>query len=307
MGIAFSLAENVLREGLVYALMAIGVYITYKILDFPDLSVDGTFPLGGCLAAVLINAGADPWLTLLAAFAAGALAGSATGLLHVKLKITNLLSGILVMTALWSVNLILTGGKAVVQFFNRPTIFTTGLGALLTGALYSRRKLIIALILAVALKLIIDRFLTTRMGLLLRACGNNPQFVVNLGKDPGTVKILGLMIGNGCAALAGCVLAQISENADINAGKGMVVMALAAVIIGTSLFERFGRFKGTTMAIFGAILYKAALQAALSLGLPPNYLKLLMAALLTLALISKEFGAKERYVTGKEVTNENAG
>lgn len=264
MGIAFSLAENVLREGLVYALMAIGVYITYKILDFPDLSVDGTFPLGGCLAAVLINAGVDPWLTLLAAFAAGALAGSATGLLHVKLKITNLLSGILVMTALWSVNLILTGGKAVVQFFNRPTIFTTGLGALLTGPLYSRRKLIVALILAVALKLIIDRFLTTRMGLLLRACGNNPQFVVNLGKDPGTVKILGLMIGNGCAALAGCVLAQISENADINAGKGMVVMALAAVIIGTSLFERFGRFKGTTMAIFGAILYKAALQAALS-------------------------------------------
>ncbi len=304
MGIALSLTENVLREGFVYALMAIGVFITYKILDFPDLSVDGTFPLGGVIAAALINAGADPWLTLLIAFAGGAAAGAVTGLLHVRLRITNLLSGILVMTALWSVNLIVAGGKAVVQFFNRPTIFSTGFGALVSASFYAQRKLIVAFVLVTALKLIVDLFLTTRHGLLLRACGNNAQFVVNLGKDPGTVKIVGLMIGNGCAALAGCVLAQISENADVNAGKGMVVMALAAVIIGTSLFDRFGKFKGTTMAIFGAILYKAALQIALSLGLPPNYLKLLMAAVLTLALVSKEFGANERYVTGKEVTDE---
>ena len=304
MGIALSLTENVLREGFVYALMAIGVFITYKILDFPDLSVDGTFPLGGVIAAALINAGADPWLTLLIAFAGGAAAGAVTGLLHVRLRITNLLSGILVMTALWSVNLIVAGGKAVVQFFNRPTIFSTVFGALVSASFYAQRKLIVAFVLVMALKLIVDLFLTTRHGLLLRACGNNAQFVVNLGKDPGTVKIVGLMIGNGCAALAGCVLAQISENADVNAGKGMVVMALAAVIIGTSLFDRFGKFKGTTMAIFGAILYKAALQIALWLGLPPNYLKLLMAAVLTLALVSKEFGANERYVTGKEVTDE---
>lgn len=307
MNVFVGLAENVLREGFVYALMAMGVYITYKILEFPDLTVDGTFPLGGCIAAALINMGVDPWLTLLIAFLGGAIAGMVTGLLHVKLKITNLLSGILVMTALWSVNLIITGGKAVYQFFNKPTIFTTGIGSLLTGPLYDRRKLIVAFLLAILLKVLMDWFLTTRLGLLLRACGDNSQFVVNLAKDPGTVKVLGLMIGNGCTSLSGCVLAQISENADINAGKGMVVMALAAVIIGTSIFHRFGFFKGTTMAIFGAILYKASLQIALSLGLPPSYLKLLMAVVLTVALISKEFGSNERYVTGNEVTNETAG
>lgn len=306
MDIFFGLAENVLREGLVYALMAMGVYITYKILDFPDLSVDGTFPLGGCTAAALITAGINPWIALIAAFTAGAAAGAVTGLLHVKLKITNLLSGILVMTALWSVNLIIAGGKAIVQFFGKPTIFNTGFSELFPDPLplSAHRKLIISFLLVVILKILLDLFLTTRSGLLLRACGNNSQFVVNLGKDPGAVKIIGLMIGNGCAALSGATLAQISENADVNAGKGMVVMALAAVIIGTSIFERFGKFKGTTLAILGAVLYKAALQAALSLGLPPSYLKLLMAALLTVALISKEFGANPRYVTGTEVTDE---
>lgn len=306
MDIFFGLAENVLREGLVYALMAMGVYITYKILDFPDLSVDGTFPLGGCTAAALISAGVNPWISLLASFGVGAIAGAVTGLLHVKLKITNLLSGILVMTALWSVNLIIAGGKAIVQFFGKPTIFNTGLSELLIDPLSGHRKLIIAFLLVVVLKILLDLFLTTRSGLLLRACGNNSQFVVSLGKDPGVVKIIGLMIGNSCAALAGATLAQMSENADVNAGKGMVVMALAAVIIGSSVFERFGKFKGTTLAILGAILYKTALQVALSLGLPPSYLKLLMAALLTVALISKEFGSNPRYVTGTEVTDESS-
>lgn len=306
MDIFFGLAENVLREGLVYALMAMGVYITYKILDFPDLSVDGTFPLGGCTAAALISAGVNPWISLLASFGVGAIAGAVTGLLHVKLKITNLLSGILVMTALWSVNLIIAGGKAIVQFFGKPTIFNTGVSELLIDPLSGHRKLIIAFLLVVVLKILLDLFLTTRSGLLLRACGNNSQFVVSLGKDPGVVKIIGLMIGNGCAALAGATLAQMSENADVNAGKGMVVMALAAVIIGSSVFERFGKFKGTTLAILGAILYKTALQVALSLGLPPSYLKLLMAALLTVALISKEFGSNPRYVTGTEVTDESS-
>lgn len=293
MSVVLGLSETVLREGFIYALMAMGVLITYKILDFPDLSVDGTFPLGGCIAAALIGvAGVDPWLACLAAFLGGAAAGCVTGLLHVKLKITNLLSGILVMTALWSVNLIITGGKAVLQFFNKPTIFNSGISALFGSGMGVHRKLFIVFVMALLLKLILDWFLTTRSGLLLRAGGDNVSFVTSLGKDPGMVKIMGLTIGNGCTALSGCVLAQLNENADINSGKGMVVMGLAAVIIGTSLFKRVRFMKGTTMAILGAILYKACLQTALSLGLPPTYLKLLMAFLLTCAIVSQQVGKK---------------
>ena len=289
---ALSLIETVFREGFIYALMAMGVLITYKILDFPDLSVDGTFPLGGCVAAALISLGVNPWLVLIAAFLAGALMGSVTGLLHVKLGITDLLSGILVMTASWSINLIITGGKAIFQFFNLPTIFTSGIAKALPNALYDHRQLIIVFILALIIKVALDLYLKTKSGLLLRAGGDNSRFVTSLGHNPGHVKILGLAIGNGCTALAGCVLAQLNQNADVNAGKGMVVMALAAVIIGTGIFRRMSFMRLTTMAVCGAILYKACLQAALLVGLPPEYLKLLMAVLLTISIVSQKIGKK---------------
>lgn len=293
MTIFLGLTETVLREGFIYGLMAMGVFITYKILDFPDLSVDGTFPLGACVTAALITAGVNPWLACLIAFLAGAMAGSVTGLLHVKLGITDLLSGILVMTAMWSVNLIITGKSAILQFFNKPTIFNSGVMKLLPEGIYRHRQVIVVLLMAAAVKLLLDWFLSTRQGLLLRATGDNSQYVVSLGKDPGTVKILGLALGNGCTALAGSVLSQLGENADVNSGKGMVVMALAAVIIGTSIFRRAHFLKPTTMAVLGAVLYKACLQIALQLGLPTHYLKLLMAALLTAALLSQRFGRKK--------------
>lgn len=286
------LIETVFREGFIYALMAMGVLITYKILDFPDLSVDGTFPLGACVAAALITAGLNPWLVLIAAFLAGALMGSVTGFLHVKLGITDLLSGILVMTASWSVNLIITRGTAIFQFFKLPTIFNSGIAKLLPSPLYDHRQLIIVFLLAVIVKIIIDLFLETKSGLLLRAGGDNSRFVTSLGHNPGYVKILGLAIGNGCTALSGCVLAQLSENADVNSGKGMVVMALAAVIIGTGTFRRVSFMKLTTMAVFGAIIYKACLQIALLLGLPSTYLKLLMAVLLTISIVTQKIGKK---------------
>jgi len=289
---AFSLIETVLREGLIYALMAMGVLITYKILDFPDLSVDGTFPLGACVAAALITLGVNPWLVCIAAFLAGACMGSITGLLHVKLGITDLLSGILVMTASWSVNLIITGGTAIFQFFNLPTIFNSGIVKAFPDALYAHRQLLVVFLLAVLVKLALDLYLKTKSGLLLRASGDNSRFVTGLGRNPGHVKILGLAIGNGCTALAGCVLAQLNENADVNSGKGMVVMALAAVIIGTGALGRVRFMTLTTMAICGAILYKACLQIALLLGLPPTYLKLLMAVMLTLSIVSQKIGRK---------------
>ena len=293
MSIFLGLAETVLREGLIYGIMAMGVYITYKILNFPDLSVDGTFPLGACVAAAAITGGADPWLACLLAVLAGAVAGCVTGLLHVKARITDLLSGILVMTAMWSVNLIITGGTAIKQFFNQPTIFNGPALEKLPAGLYRHRQLLVIFLIALAVKLLLDWYLSTKNGLLLRAAGNNAQFVTGLGRDPGTMKIIGLSVGNACTALSGCVLAQLNENADINSGKGMVVMALASVIIGTALFGRLRKVRPVTMAVLGSVIYKACLMIALQLGLPNSYLKLLMAALLTVAIVSERIGGKK--------------
>ncbi len=286
MDIILGLIQNVLEEGFIYGIMAVGVYITYRVLGFPDLSVDGTFPLGACVAAMVIGAGINPWLACLIAFICGAAAGCITGILHVKLRITDLLSGILIMISMWSVNLVITGGSAVVQFYNKPTIFTSGPAALLASNIQPYRVLILVALVCLGVKLIVDIYLKTKSGLLLRASGNNPQFVISLGKDPGAMKIIGLAIGNGCTALAGCVLAQQAESANIQSGTGMVVMALAAVIIGTSLFRKISFIKATSMVIMGAILYKSCLTVAMLLGLPTNYLKLLMAVIFTIALVS---------------------
>lgn len=286
MDVILSLLMNVLEEGLIYGLMAMGVYITYRVLGFPDLSVDGSFPLGMCVTAALILAGVDPWLACIGSFLAGAGAGCVTGILHVKLKITDLLSGILAMTALWSINLLITGGLAVLPFYNLPTVFNSGLFGLLPEAIRSYRVLIVALVVVIAVKLLLDAYLRTKSGMLLRAAGDNPQFVVSLGKDPGRMKIIGLAIGNGCTALSGSILAQQSETANIYSGTGMVVMALASVIIGASIFGRIRSLRPTVTAVIGAILYKACLSVAMLLGLPTNLLKLLMAAIFTAALVS---------------------
>ncbi len=286
---------NILEEGLVYGLMAMGVFITYRVLSFPDLTVDGSFPLGGCVTAALIVAGVNPILALFAAFACGCLAGLTTGLLHVKLGITDLLSGILSMTALWSVNLVIAGGKAVVPFYNSPTIFSGGLVSILPEALYPRRVLIILFLIALLVKLILDWFFSTKSGLLLRAAGDNAQYVSALAVNPGRMKILGLMLGNGLTALSGSVLAQQAGSANVASGTGMVVMGLASVIIGVNLFGWLRVAKGTGMAVLGAIVYKACLAVAMQLGLPANFLKLLMSALFVIALVSgKAVGGRRK-------------
>lgn len=286
MDILTGLLLNVLEEGLIYGVMAMGVYITYQVLDFPDLSVDGTFPLGACVTGAVIVAGGSPWAACAAAFVFGALAGCVTGFLHVRLKITDLLSGILVMTGLWSVNLVITSGSAVLPFYNQPTIFNSGPAALLPAGASDFQVVLVALVAAALVKILLDLYLKTKSGLLLRAAGNNPQYVISLGQDPGRMKILGLAIGNGCTALAGSILAQQSGSANIYSGTGMVVMALASVIIGTSIFGRLRFLKPTVMVVLGAIVYKACLAIAMQLGLPTNFLKLLMAVLFTVALVS---------------------
>lgn len=302
MSILLGLLVNVFQDGLTYGIMAIGVYVTYQVLNFPDLSVDGTFPLGACVTAVLIVSGVNPWLACLAAFLSGAAAGGVTGLLNVKLHITDLLSGILVMTALWSVNLVVVGGNAVLPFYNKPTIFTSGPAALLPPALHDWRVLIVAAVCCIVVKLAVDLYLKTKSGLLLRASGDNPQYVVSLGRDPGNMKILGLMIGNGCTALAGSVFCQQAESADIYSGPGKVVMALASVIIGVHLFARIKFVRATFAVILGSVVYEACLVAAMQLGLPMNYMKLLMAAIFTVALVSNHLTA----LTGRR-KKQNAG
>lgn len=290
MDIVLGLLVNVLEEGFIYGIMAMGVYVTYQVLDFPDLSVDGTFPLGACITAVLITAGVNPWLACLLAFVGGAAAGCVTGFLHVKLGITDLLSGILVMISLWSINFLITGDKAILPFYDKNTIFNSGFGAQVTAGISEDfRILIIVAFCCILVKLILDLYFRTKSGLLLRASGHNAQFVTSLGKNPGRMKILGLAIGNGCTALAGSILSQQAESANVSSGIGMVVMALASVIIGINVFKKAKLVKATTAVVCGAILYKACLVLAMQLGLRPNLLKLLMAVIFTLALVSNNF------------------
>ena len=282
---------TVLEMGFIYAVVALGVYITYKILDFPDLSVDGTFPLGGVVFSVLLTAGC-PWaVAMVASFAAGCAAGLVTGLLHVKLKINGLLSGIITMTALLSVNYLIAGGP-MVSFAKETTLLQNGFvnGFDRLGAAYIQVAL--TLVLLAACKVALDLFLKTKMGFLLRATGDNQHFVTSLGRDQGSMKILGLAIGNGCTALSGSILAQQAESASVSIGTGMVVQALAAVIIGTSVFGRIKRLQSTTAVLLGTILYKAVLLVAM-LWLPSTFLKLTMAILFVAALLTDRIGKKK--------------
>lgn len=280
-----SIILGVLEEGLVYAIMALGVYITYKILDFPDLSVDGTFPLGGAVTVTLILAGINPLATLFIAFAIGALAGCITGFIHVKLKVRDLLSGIIVMTALYSVNL-RVAGKANVPFFNVSTIFENSLvNRLFPASLSGVTVVVILAVIVFVVKFILDQYLKTRSGYLLRAVGDNETLVTSLAKDRGMVKIVGLAIANGLAALAGSVYCQQKGFFEISMGTGTIVIGLANVIIGTKLFKRIGLVKSTTAVIIGSIIYKACVSFAIFLGMEASDLKLITSVLFLAILV----------------------
>ena len=264
---------NALEQGLLFALVAMGVYITYKILDFPDLSVDGTFPLGASISAALLINGVNPWISILIATIGGAIAGSITGFLHVKRKISNLMSGILVMMGLYSVNLRIMG-KSNIPLFNTNYIFKST----------AVNSIFIILAIVVVVKILLDLFLKTKAGFLLTAVGDNEQVVSSLGVNKNLVKVLGLAISNGLVALAGALTAQHQGFADVTMGTGIVVMGLAAVIIGVSIFGKISFIKATTLSIFGAIIYKLVIAIALWMKLNPNDLKILTAVLVAVAL-----------------------
>lgn len=276
---------STLTQGLIYALIAYGVYITYSILDFPDLSTDGSFPLGAAVTAVLLVQGVNPYLTLLAAMAAGALAGLCTGIIHVKCRVRDLLAGIITMTALFSINLQIAGSNLTAGR-EIDTIFTAGPTMALFGSLnLMGRKLVVSFIVVLIVKLLLDLYFRTKSGLLLRAVGDNAALVTSLAKDKGSVKILGLVIANALVALSGAMVCHETRSFSATMGTGQVVFGLASVIIGLVLFRRLTFLKGTTAVVFGSVLYKLCIQAALSAGLPQNMMKLITAVLFLLVLV----------------------
>lgn len=283
---------TILEQGLIYGILALGVYITYKILDFPDLTVDGSFPLGAAVTAAMLTRGASPWLTLPAAFFVGAFAGVLTGIIHVKGRVRDLLSGIIMMTALWSINLYLAGTSNV-PLFSQKTIFKNDLTeGIFRGGLRPYGSLLIILIMAVACKLILDWYLQTKSGYLLRAVGDNDKLVTSLAKDQGNVKILGLSIANGLVALAGCIFAQEERVFEISMGTGAIVIGLASVIIGTSLFRRVTVLRATTVVLIGSIIYKGCVALAIR-HFSPSAMKLITAVLfLVILVLSMERKAK---------------
>lgn len=297
------LIVSTLTQGLIFALLSYGVYITYSVLDFPDLTVDSSFPLGAAVTAILLLQGVNPWVTLLCAAGAGAVAGLCTGLIHVKLKVRDLLAGIITMTALSSINLVLAGSNVTVERAV-DTIFTSPLTMALFGDLsLTARKLILSLVLAVVVKLILDLYFRTKSGLLLRATGDNGTLVTTLAQNKGNMKILGVVIANALVALCGAVVCQEQRSYSAVMGIGQVVFGLATVIIGISLIRFFTRSKaaqglrkvpvlrvlatpkGTMAVLLGSIIYKFCVQIAINAGLPANMLKFVTAALFLVVLV----------------------
>lgn len=281
-----------LSLGLCYALAALGMYIAYSILDFPDLTADGTFPLGGVVATVLMyRLSVHPLLALLGGFAAGALFGMITGFLHVRFRITKLLSGIITMTALLSVTLALTtllteDGYSVTNF----SYVAKGVDGLFNrgGTVLSRGMILLILAaLCLAVKIALDLFFSTKIGYLLRAVGQNECLITSLGRDSGKLKILGLSLTNGLVALSGAVYSSMRIGYDNTCGSGKVVLTLASIIIGLALLGKFRRVRPTTAVIVGAILYSVALNAFTLVDTDGLYLKLLNAAAFAVILASE--------------------
>jgi putative ABC transport system permease protein len=271
-----------LYEGLAYGFVALGVYITFRVLSFPDLTVDGSFPMGGAVAATLIVAGVNPWLATLIAFIAGMCAGLVTSLLNTKLRLNALLAGILMMVSLYSINLMIMG-RSNVSVLREPTVLKQT--AQLFGTTPNTTLTILFMVVLTIIILgILNWFLRTEIGLALRATGDNEQMVRGLGVNTDMTTIIGVSLSNGLVALAGGLIAQKQGFADVGMGIGMIVMGLASVIIGERLF----RPRGITTILFavvgGSFVYRLFLSIALRLGLPPSNLKLITALLVIIAL-----------------------
>lgn len=290
--------EVFIETGLVFSIIAMGYYISYHILDFPDLTVEGTFLAGAVVFGVSVTKGINPWVALILSFLVGCLFGTITGLLHVILKIKPLLCGILVSTSLITLNLVATSGGVSGDFTGQSSssisygrtvetlhdyFFSDFIPSKVENI--AIRDLLIFLFVTLICKFALDFYLQTKNGLLLRAVGNNQKFATMLGTNPGKSKIIGLAIANGYAAISGALYSHISGNVNQSMGIGTVVIGLASLIIGTTLLKKVNILKPTTKVIAGAIIYQACLTFAQKLGVPSAYNKLLMAIMFTIALI----------------------
>lgn len=283
-----------LEIGFMYAIMALGVYLTYRILDYADLSVDGSFTLGAAIAAKLIFSGVNPWIATFVAMLGGFVAGAFTGFLHTKFKITPLLSGILTMTALYSVNLRVMG-KANIPLLGARTIFSD-FKALPGMAEYG--VLLLSLVTIVALGFIIYRFLLTELGLALRATGDNEVMIRSQGVNTDFMKILGLTLSNGIVAFSGAYVAQNQMFADAGMGIGMIIAGLASVIIGEVLIGTSSIGRSVLAVAVGAIVYRFIIAIVLQLGFEPTDLKVVTAIIVIIALVSPGIKSQFAGLTG---------
>ena len=305
-------------QGILWGIMALGVYITYKLLDVADLTVDGSFALGGCTCAVLILAGVNPVLATILAVGAGLLAGLVTGLLHTVFNIPAILAGILTQISLWSINLRIQGGKSNVPLLNDETIISkfvgrSGQATVETaspliqrlGLTQSQASLVVGVVIVVILILIMYWFFGTEIGSALRATGNNEAMIRALGVNTNSTKLLALMLSNGLVAMSGAFVAQMQKYADIGMGQGAIVIALAAIIIGEVLMKRCVNFGlKLASAAVGAVIYFIIRAFVLYLGLNANDMKLISAIIVALALsiptVSQKLADKKAYREGDD-------
>lgn len=305
-------------QGILWGIMALGVYITYRLLNTSDLTVDGSFALGGCTCAILILNGINPIIATVIAVIAGLIAGTITGILHTVFEIPAILAGILTQISLWSVNLRILGGKSNIPLLNNETLISkfagrSGNTVIATaspliqklGLTQSQASLIFGIIIVIIIVIIMYWFFGTEIGSAIRATGNNEAMVRALGVNTNKIKLLGFMIGNGLVALSGALVAQMQKYADIGMGQGAIVIGLAAIIIGEVVLKRvrnFG-FKLISVAI-GAIIYFLIRAIVLYMGLNANDMKLISAVIVAIALsiptVSQKLAIKNSYKEGDD-------
>ncbi|OLN23180.1 ABC transporter permease [Domibacillus antri] len=284
------------ESGVIYAIMALGVYVSFRVLDFPDLTVDGSFVTGGAVASIMITAGYDPFISTIAALFAGFLAGCMTGILHTKGGINPLLSGILMMIALYSINLRIMG-KPNVPLLAEETVMTK-IESWFTSAW---SVLLFMLVLTLIIKLIIDLFLKTEIGLSLRAVGDNEGMVRSFSANTGWMKVLGLGLSNALVAFSGALIAQYNGFSDVGMGIGMIVIGLASVIIGEAVIGDSKIARATLAVVVGAILYRIIVTLALRIEfLDTGDMKLITAIIVIIALIMPKVLDKQKEAARKK-------
>lgn len=302
-GLAVSLQDAV-AQGVLWGIMVLGVYITYKIMDIADLTVDGSFAMGGCVCAVMIlNFGVDPWVALMAAAVAGMAAGAVTGLLHTVFDITAILAGILTQIGLWSINLRIMGGKSNIPLLKASTIMSRFLDA--TGLNKQAASLIIGIGLAVVMIVLLYWFFGTEIGSAMRATGNNEAMIRAQGVNTGFIKLLALTLSNGLVGISGGLVCQSQKYSDIGMGTGAIVIGLAAIVIGDVLMGKFRSFGSKlSSAVVGGVIYFVIRAVVLRMGMDANDMKLLSAGIVGLALcvpvMIGKWRLKQSYTEGGE-------